>query len=112
MAIVEYVKIVDLDTTYTDVSHPTLKQVATYIKRANILLSKYCSQREDLDETIKEVGIELVEILIHNRKHKDGIAGYQYSRRFVLTDDMKEVLNLDLIGDYGTFTHDPTTTPP
>ena len=111
MAIVEYVKIVDLDTTYIDVSHPTLKQVLNYILRTNRLLTKYCGSRDDPDESIKNVGIELVEVLIHNRKVKDGIPGYQYSRRFILTDDMKEVLNLDLISDYSSFTHDPTTAP-
>jgi hypothetical protein len=112
MAIVEYVKITDLDITYTDVSHPTEDQVAKYILRANRLLTKYCGSRDDPDESIKNIGIELVDILIHNRKHKDGIPGYQYSRRFMLTYDMKETLNLDLINDYSTFTHDPTTTPP
>ena len=111
MAIIEYVKIVDLDTTFTNVSHPTLEQVKTYIKRANVLLTKYCSRRDDPDEIIKNVGIELVEVLIHNRKVKDGIPGYQYYQRFTLTDAQKEVLNLDLISSYSSFTHDPTTTP-
>ena len=86
--------------------------MTNYIKRANILLTKYCGSRSDPDESIKNIGIELTEILIQNRKTRDGVPGYQYIRRFVLTDDMKEVLNLDLINDYSSFTHDPTTTPP
>lgn len=76
------------------------------------MLTGVCGSRDDPNELIKNVGIELVEILIHNRKYKDGIPGYQYSQRFILTPTMKETLNIELISDYSSFTHDPTTVPP
>ena len=113
MAITEYVGLEDLDETYDDEdSHPSLKQITDYVKDANRKLTIYCGNISDPNEGIKSVGIELTEIKIHNLKVRDAFPGYQYLRRFELTDGMKETLNSAIMDTWGTFTHDPTRTPP
>ena len=115
MAITEYVDIEDLDEIYDDDdnSHPTLTNVKKYVKSANRFLNgKIGSGQSDSDGNIREAGILLTEIKIHNKKVKDGIPGYQYYRRFEMTDEIYELLKNLFMAQYGTFTHDPTTTPP
>lgn len=113
MAITEYVGLEDLDETYDDEeSHPTLKQITDYVKSANRKLTNFCGNISDPNEAIKDVGIELIDAKIHNRKVKDAFPNYQYYRRTELSEDMKESLNSAMMDSWGTFTHDPTRTPP
>lgn len=86
--------------------------MTNYVLRANRLLTGKCGSRNDPNGVIKNIGIELTEILIQNRKTRDGVPGYQYIQRFMLTAAMLDQINMELINDYSSFTHDPTTTPP
>ena len=72
---------------------------------------KIGSGQSDTDGNIREAGILLSEIKIHNKKVKDGITGYQYYRPFAMTDEIYELLKDIFMGQYGSFTHDPTTQP-
>lgn len=112
MAVTEYVDIEDLDETYDDDddSHPSLTQVKKYVKSANRFLNgKIGPDQSDLDGNIREAGILLTEIKIHNKKVKDNVPGYQYYKRFEMNEPIYELLKNVLMGQYGSFTHDPTT---
>lgn len=109
IAITEYVSVDDLDETYDDDSHPTLTQVEKYVISANRFLNgKVGTGQSDTNGTLREAGILLTEIKIHNKKVKDGVPGYQYYKRFELTPEIYDLLKNIFIGQYGSFTHDPT----
>lgn len=107
----EYVKVEDLDFKYDDNTHPTITQIKKYVKSANRLLSGFLGSESMTDTfgNIKEAGIDLVDIKIHNRKVKDGVPGYQYYQKFEINDSIKAKLLTESFSNYGSFTHDPTT---
>lgn len=111
MTITEYVSVEDLDEEYDDDdnSHPSLTQVKQYVKSANRLLnSKIGSGQTDTNGDIREAGILLTEIKIHNKKVKDGMPGYQYYKPFQITPEIYDMLKDFFMNGYGSFTHDPT----
>ena len=89
-----YVVLADLDRTYTTKTNPTLVQVIKYVLEANTLLTDWLTSASAtvLAGSAKDVGIEIVENKIHNRKVKDHIEGYQYYKPNGLTMDMKDTL--------------------
>lgn len=74
----EYVKLEDLDREFDEDSHPKIKQVQKYLRIANSMLTGYLGTGIlDLTGGIKNVGIALVKIQIHNRKFEDGMVNYE-----------------------------------
>lgn len=93
MVVPQFVKVEDLDRKFDNNTHPKLWQVKRYIERANKQLYSF-AENNNISDTgnFNIVGIMLVENMIHNRKVKDGIAGYEYTKPEYLTAEMENML--------------------